>query len=147
MQIIYTPGLLHNGKKSLKLAKLFFFWLSKKAAVMWHFCLIGNIINNFLVPIVNESAPQEFHTYSDPISTQSAVSTYLHTTIIIVTFCNATTAAHSTRKNLQLKVRLSQNEFMKSSILQNCNWKIWRIAALASKVDILGPDCSHITFE
>ena len=32
-----------------------------------------------------------------------------------------------------LKVRLSQNEFMKSSILQNSNWKIWRISALASK--------------
>ena len=37
-------------------------------------------------------------------------------------------------KNLNLlKVRLSQNEFMKSSILQNSNWKIWRISALASK--------------
>jgi hypothetical protein len=32
-----------------------------------------------------------------------------------------------------LKVRLSQNEFMKSSILQNSNWKMWRISAQASK--------------
>ena len=32
-----------------------------------------------------------------------------------------------------LKVRLSQNELMKSLILQNSNWKIWRISALASK--------------
>ena len=28
---------------------------------------------------------------------------------------------------------LSQNEFMKSPILQNSNWKIWRISALASE--------------
>ena len=31
---------------------------------------------------------------------------------------------------IYLKVRLTQNEFMKSSILQNSNWKIWRISAL-----------------
>ena len=32
-----------------------------------------------------------------------------------------------------LKVRLKQNEFTKSLILQNRDWKIWRISALASK--------------
>jgi hypothetical protein len=35
--------------------------------------------------------------------------------------------------NWKIKVRLSQNEFMKSSILQNSNRKIWRISALKSK--------------
>ena len=33
-----------------------------------------------------------------------------------------------------LKVILGQNEFIKSSILQNSDWKIWRISALASKL-------------
>jgi hypothetical protein len=32
-----------------------------------------------------------------------------------------------------IKVRLSENEFMKSTNLQNSNWTIWRISALASK--------------
>ena len=40
----------------------------------------------------------------------------------------------SNKKSKFLKVRLSQNEFMKSSIPQNSNWKIWRISALASKM-------------
>ena len=35
---------------------------------------------------------------------------------------------------LPLKDRLSQNEFIKPSILQNSNWKFWRISALASKM-------------
>ena len=34
--------------------------VSKKAAVLWHVCLIGNICNNFLVPRMNESAPKTF---------------------------------------------------------------------------------------
>ena len=37
-------------------------------------------------------------------------------------------------KKKDVKVRLSQNECMKSSIFQNSNWKIWRISALASKM-------------
>ena len=34
-----------------------------------------------------------------------------------------------------LKVRLSQNEFMKSSIPQNSHWKIWRISALKGFIE------------
>ena len=36
--------------------------------------------------------------------------------------------------NEVIKVRLSQREFMKLSILENSNWKIWRFSALASKM-------------
>ena len=36
--------------------------------------------------------------------------------------------------NEVIKVRLSQKEFMKLSILENSNWKIWRFSALASKM-------------
>ena len=53
-------ALLHNGKKISKLDQIELFWLSKKAAVVWHFCLIGNIQNKFLVPRMNESAPTTF---------------------------------------------------------------------------------------
>ena len=34
-----------------------------------------------------------------------------------------------------LKVRLTQSEFMKSSIFQNSNWKIWRISTLKGYID------------
>ena len=56
----FTPGLLHNVKKISKLDQIENFWLSKKAAVLWHFCLIANPQNNFLVPRMNEPAPKTF---------------------------------------------------------------------------------------
>ena len=34
-----------------------------------------------------------------------------------------------------LKVRLSRNEFMKSSIFQNSNWNIWRISGLKGFIE------------
>ena len=43
------------------------------------------------------------------------------------------TALQHQVKISSLKNRISQNELMKSSILQNSNWKICRISALASK--------------
>ena len=53
-------------KKPSKFAKIQKFWLSKKAAVVWNFCLIGNIHQNFLIPRMNESDPKAFM----PIQTQ-----------------------------------------------------------------------------
>ena len=43
----------------------------------------------------------------------------------------------------RLKVRLSRNEFMKSSIFQNSNWKIWRISALKGYIDYIGTYVCH----
>ena len=44
---------------------------------MWHFCLIGKHRRNFLVPRMNEMAPQDFHVYSNPRSTQSALLAFM----------------------------------------------------------------------
>ena len=53
-------------KKISKLDQIETFGLPKKAAVR----LIGIIYHNFLVPRMIELAPQDFHDYSDPRSTQ-----------------------------------------------------------------------------
>ena len=52
-----------------------------------------------------------------------------HRTCAIVTISGWLTAD----LDYLLKVRLSLNEFMKSLILKNSKWKIWRISVLASK--------------
>ena len=50
-------------RKIIKFDKIEHFGLSKKAAVVSNFCLIGKIHHNFLVPKMIEL---DFHAYSDP---------------------------------------------------------------------------------
>ncbi len=58
-------------RKIVKLDQIEHFGLSKKAAVVSNFCLIGKIHRNFLVPKMIELGCKQFHAYSDPRSTQS----------------------------------------------------------------------------
>ena len=53
-------GWVHNGQTIPKFDKFDNIFAIKKTAVVLHFCLIGKIHHNFLVPEMIESARQTF---------------------------------------------------------------------------------------
>ena len=66
VQIFLHTRFLAYWWKISKLDRIREFGLSKKATIVWHFCLIGNIRHNFLVSRMNESAPKTFMSIQTP---------------------------------------------------------------------------------
>ena len=64
--------------KNPKLDQIEKFGLSKKAAIIPHFCIIGNIHHNFLVPRMIELAPKIFMPIQTPDLHRVCILTFIH---------------------------------------------------------------------
>ena len=83
---LHTKNTVRNISKIAQIEKFVLCtYLSKKAAVVSNFCLIGKISHNFLVPrMIELHSLQDFHVYSNLRSTQSErlARSYTHSVLI-----------------------------------------------------------------